>query len=106
MVRAPCFGDRPMTVEDTGRTTPSARLELFCDAVFAIVITLLAVEIHRPEVEPGGLLHALVERWPSYLAFALGFLYVGVLWLNHHGLFRHVERTDRTFNCINLAMLG
>lgn len=88
------------------KTTSSTRLELFSDAVFAIVITLLAVEISRPEVEPGELRDALIGRWPSYLAFALGFLYVGVIWLNHHGVFRHVMRSDLRFNWINLGLLG
>lgn len=84
----------------------TARTELFSDGVFAIVITLLAVEIHRPEVEPGGLAHALIEGWPGYLAYLLGFLYVGVIWLNHYGLFRHLRGIDRTFNWINLGVLG
>lgn len=94
-----------MAAATTG-LSPSVRTEFFSDGVFAIVITLLAVEIRRPEVAPGGLSHALAERWPSYLAYILGFLYVGVIWLNHHGLFRHVRYSNRTFNWINLGVLG
>ena len=84
----------------------SGRIISFSDAVFAIIITLLVIEIHRPEAPPGGLGAALLEAWPSYAAFALAFVYVGVIWLNHHGLFRHVGYVDLKLNWINLGILG
>lgn len=82
------------------------RLVGFSDAFFPIIITLLVIEIHVPDAPPGGLAHALLEAWPSYAAFALAFVYVGVIWLNHHGLFRRVERIDTGLNWINLGILG
>ena len=88
------------------RTTDPARLLGFSDAFFPIVITLLVIEIHVPEAPPGGLARALLEAWPSYAAFALAFVYVGVIWLNHHGLFRRIRRVDPGLNWINLAILG
>jgi uncharacterized membrane protein len=84
----------------------SQRIEAFSDGVFAIVITLLAVEIHRPSAQVGGLGSALAHGWPSYLAYCLGFLYVGVIWLNHHSLFRLIRRVDLKFMWINLGILG
>jgi uncharacterized membrane protein len=84
----------------------SGRVEAFSDAVIAIVITLLALEIHRPEAAPGELGLKLLRAWPSYLAYALAFLYVGVIWLNHHGLFRHIRQVDLPLNWINLGILG
>ena len=78
----------------------------FSDAFFAIVITLLVIEIRRPEAEEGQLGLALLEAWPTFAAFALAFVYVGVIWLNHHGLFRHVKRVDPRLNWINLGILG
>jgi uncharacterized membrane protein len=92
----------PRVAESTNIT----RLVGFSDAFFPIVITLLVIEIHRPEAAVGQLAHALVEAWPSYAAFALAFVYVGVIWLNHHGLFRRVERADSGLNWINLGILG
>lgn len=87
-------------------TTEVARLVGFSDAFFAIVITLLVIEIRRPDAEEGELGEALLEAWPSYAAFALAFIYVGVIWLNHHGLFRLVSRVDGRLCWINLGILG
>ena len=94
------------TSEDRPGLTESGRIIAFSDAVFAIIITLLVIEIHRPEAPPGDLGAALIEAWPSYAAFALAFVYVGVIWLNHHGLFRHVSYVDLKLNWINLGILG
>jgi hypothetical protein len=56
------------------------RLEGFSDAAFSIVITLLVLEIHRPNALPGKLGEELVRDWSSYLAYAVAFIYVGVIW--------------------------
>jgi uncharacterized membrane protein len=88
------------------RLAESTRVEAFSDGVFAIVITLLVIEIHRPRVGPGELGAALLHAWPSYAAYALAFVYVGVCWLNHHSLFQGVARVDLKLNWINLGILG
>jgi uncharacterized membrane protein len=82
------------------------RLEGFSDGAFAIIITLLVIEIHRPDVLPGKLGEGLFLEWPSYLAYAVAFVYVGVVWLNHHYLIDRLCKVDLTFNWINLAILG
>jgi uncharacterized membrane protein len=92
--------------QDEARLTETTRAAALSDGVFAITITLLVLEIHRPEdYEPGGLLHALLEQWPSYLAYAVSFLYIGVLWLNHHSLFSKLRRMNLGFRWINLGVL-
>jgi uncharacterized membrane protein len=92
--------------QDEASLTETTRTEALSDGVFAITITLLVLEIHRPEdYKPGGLLHALLVNWPSYLAYAVSFLYIGVLWLNHHSLFSKLRRVNLGFRWINLGIL-
>lgn len=89
-----------------GRDLPgTGRTEAFSDGVFAIVITLLVLDLVSPAYRAGDLGAALLHEWPAYLAFAVSFVYVGVIWLNHHALFRHVGRMSPGFSWINLGVL-
>ena len=80
------------------------RLVAFSDAVFAITITLLVLEI-RPPTGDGSLLHGLVELWPSYLAYAVTFLFIGQVWANHHVMFDHIRAADRAVLLLNTLLL-
>jgi uncharacterized membrane protein len=82
------------------------RLEAFSDGVLAIAITLLVIEIHPPEIHEGETLaHALWAQWPSYLAYLVSFLTIGVIWLNHHRIFTQVYRVDGPLLVLNLNLL-
>jgi uncharacterized membrane protein len=75
----------------------------FSDGVFAITITLLILEIKPPDDE--NLLHGLLALWPSYLAYALTFLFIGQVWANHHVMFDHIRAADRTVLLLNTVLL-
>jgi uncharacterized membrane protein len=80
------------------------RLVAFSDGVFAITITLLVLEI-RPPTDDTNLLHGLVALWPSYLAYALTFLFIGQVWANHHVMFDHIRSADRGVLLLNTLLL-
>jgi uncharacterized membrane protein len=80
-------------------------MEAFSDGVFAIAITLLVLDLHVPEVGDGSLAHALVKQWPADASYAVSFLTIGIIWINHHGLMRHIERCDRALLCLNIFLL-
>ena len=81
------------------------RVEAFSDGVFAIAITLLILEIHVPEESGHRLVEGLVRQWPSYFAYVVSFLVIGVMWVNHHALFGHLAKVDRTLTFLNLLLL-
>jgi uncharacterized membrane protein len=85
------------------------RVEAFSDGVFAFAATLLALSIRIPRLDDpdasAGLQHLLAAQWPSYVAFALSFANVGIVWANHHLMFSHFVRTDRVVVSLNLLLL-
>jgi uncharacterized membrane protein len=80
------------------------RLVFFSDAVFAIAVTLLVLEIRPPE-DTRHLLHGLAALWPSYLSYAISFLLIGQVWANHHVKFDHIRSADRTVLFLNTLLL-
>ena len=82
------------------------RLVLFSDAVFAIAITLLAIEIHPPEGwngQVGSFFHLMAAKLLSY---AVTFAAVGVLWISHRRTFSRLHRADGLLDVLNFLMLG
>jgi uncharacterized membrane protein len=81
---------------------PTNRLEAFADGVFAIAATLLVLEIQLPGEDVG---QGLRDLWPSYFAYALSFLSIGIMWVNHHVVLSFTREADRAFLFINLFLL-
>jgi TMEM175 potassium channel family protein len=85
--------------------TETARLEAFSDGVFAIAITLLILEIKVPIAGTGMLAAQLLRQWPSYFSFVASFIFIGIMWINHHRLFTHIRKSDDLLLIFNLLLL-
>jgi len=96
---------RPPTEERFARLSDSSRVEGFSDGVFAIVITLLVLDLRVPDVAEGQLGKGLLEQWPAYVAYVTSFLYVGIVWQNHHAVFTRIRFIDRGLHWVNLGIL-
>jgi uncharacterized membrane protein len=82
------------------------RIEAFSDAVFAIALTLLVLDIRLPEGSEGDdLLPALLALWPQFFAYVLSFVIIALNWIIHHRKFRVIERFDTALLWINLVLL-
>lgn len=91
---------------DTERGLGFERLVFFSDAIFAIAITLLVLELHVPEhLGAAGLQHELFALWPKFASFLLSFLAVGLFWMSHHRIFDYIERYDFRLLWLNLLLL-
>ncbi len=84
------------------------RVLFFSDAIFAIAITLLVVDIRVPNL-PAGQINAaqlLHRALPQMLGFGVSFAVIGLFWVGHHGLFRHIGAVDRRLILLNLLFTG
>jgi TMEM175 potassium channel family protein len=80
----------------------TSRMAAFSDGVVAIIITIMVLELPRPEgVEWGDLIHG----WHAFAAYAVSFVYVGIYWNNHHHLLHAVKRVNGTVLWANLYLL-
>ncbi len=85
------------------------RLIFFSDAVFAIVMTLLILDIRVPDVPADAAAHEVpglvFELWPKFFSYVLSFFVIGLYWIGHHQTFRYVRSYDRTLLWLNLVFL-
>jgi len=81
------------------------RLEAFSDGVFAVAITLLALNLTVKGPGHGTLAHQLALQWPGYLAYLISFFTIGIIWVNHHTLVANVVVVTRTLLFLNLVLL-
>jgi uncharacterized membrane protein len=85
-------------------TSDTNRIEAFSDGVFSIAATLLVLELKPPA--PGTTFwHGISQQWPGYASFFLSFLFIGIMWINHHRLFSHVKHSDDALMAANLMLL-
>lgn len=78
------------------------RLEFFSDAVIAIIITVMVIEFHAPE---GTQFADLVPLLPTFLAYILSFIYLGIYWNNHHHMLKAANGVNGTIQWANMGLL-
>jgi uncharacterized membrane protein len=81
------------------------RFEAFSDGVFAIAITILVLEISVPAGSEDDLLKAILDQWPSYVAYLVSFATIGAIWLGHATITEYLDRTDALLVRLNLLLL-
>ena len=82
-----------------------SRLEAFSDGVFAVAITLLALDLTVEGPGHGHLIDQLYDKWPAFLAYLISFFMIGIIWVNHHALVRSITKVDRLLLFLNLVLL-
>ena len=90
---------------EEGSSKELDRLIFFSDAVFAIVMTLLILDIRVPDVAPREVPGLVFDLWPKILSYALRVHVIGLYWIGHHQSFRYVRSYDRTLLWLNLVFL-
>src|SRR4051795_13668927 len=83
------------------RATPE-RLSLFSDGVFAVLITVLVLELRPPELPT---FQALLLLWPTWLSYAVSYLFIAIVWANHHYLMRYATEATPRLLWFNFAHL-
>ena len=91
-------------VERDTHSLPLDRFNAFSDGVFAIAITLLAIEIAVPP-EGVPLLTALREMWPEFLGYYISFAFIGGIWITHSGVTKFMRLGDSAAYALNLVLL-
>src|SRR5512132_4011993 len=83
------------------RATPE-RLSAFSDGVFAVLITVLVLELQPPELPT---FKALLMLWPTWLSYAVSYLFIAIVWTNHHYLMRYATEATHRLLWFNFAHL-
>lgn len=91
--------------DQDGSRAGVTRLIGFSDAVFAIAITLLVLNIEVPAVRPNSIARAVFAEWPDVLSYVISFLVIGNYWIVHHHIFEQIEREDDRLLWFNLLFL-
>ncbi|MGN6569945.1 MAG: TMEM175 family protein [Pseudolabrys sp.] len=83
------------------KATPE-RLSAFSDGVFAVLITILVLELRPPETPTFA---ALLSLWPTWLSYAVSYLFIAIVWINHHHLLRYANEANWRLLWFNFAHL-
>ena len=96
-----------MNSETTPVEIGKNRIEALSDGIFAIVMTLLILELHVPSLPASAanveVVAALLGLWPKFVSYVVAFVSLGVFWIAHHVMYHAIRRADRTLLWLNIA---
>ncbi|PYU37563.1 MAG: hypothetical protein DMG54_33210 [Acidobacteria bacterium] len=84
------------------RRASTERLGSFSDAVFAVIITIMVLELKPPEKATFG---SLLPLWPTALSYVVSYYFIAIVWLNHHHLLRFCQDASPRLIWINFVHL-
>lgn len=90
---------RPTTMVEESN---SERINAFSDGVFAIVITIMVLELKKPD---RATFSALFELWPTWISYAVSYIFIAIVWINHHYLFKYAKQATLKLMWANFAHL-
>jgi uncharacterized membrane protein len=95
-----------MSLDVTSFEIGKNRIEALSDGIFAIVMTLLILELHVPNLSPTApnveVTPALIALWPKFVSYFVAFVSLGVFWVGHHIMYQVIRRADRTLLWLNI----
>jgi uncharacterized membrane protein len=87
----------------------TVRMEGFSDAIFAIAVTLLVLDLHVPDKDSltgsAAIIGFLISQWPAYAAFCISFFSIFIMWVNHHKLFKQIYSRNTAITFANGLIL-
>ena len=96
-----------MSLDSTSFEIGKNRIEALSDGIFAIVMTLLILELHVPSLPPTApnveVTPALLALWPKFVSYLVAFVSLGIFWVAHHIMYHSIRRADRTLLWLNIA---
>jgi uncharacterized membrane protein len=96
-----------MSIETTPFEIGKNRIEALSDGIFAIVMTLLILELHVPNLPPTApnveVTPALLALWPKFVSYLVAFVSLGVFWIAHHIMYHAIHRADHTLLWLNIV---
>jgi uncharacterized membrane protein len=100
------LGDISMSFDAETFEIGKNRIEALSDGIFAIVMTLLILEFHVPNLPPNApnveVAPALLSLWPKFASYAVTFVSLGFFWVGHHIMYQVIRRADRTLLWLNI----
>jgi uncharacterized membrane protein len=95
-------GLKPARIATAARNTSPDRVKLFSDAVFAVIITILVLKLNPPRPDTFS---ALLPLWPTGLSYVVSYLFIAIVWINHHHLFGYADEATPRLVWLNFAHL-